>query len=158
MPQFDKNALLPFAHKYHVSVDTVIKRYKKGEIPGIYLTGHTFCVMEGTRYPYNMNGKTRTTNISTKKFYILDAIQNDYYTDAARLNLEEVDFEDAIKEFIDHGWINKRKCENQYGTNKYSISFEGSCIVDKIKEKIATSKAKFIGSLIGSIIDSQLKG
>lgn len=151
--QLDRRELIPFADKYNVTVDTVIKRYKKGEIPGIYIAGQKFFVMEGTRYPYKMNGKTKTTNVLTKQFYILEAILNDYYTDARKLNMTEEDFDDAINDLLRKKWIQKRNCQNQYGTNGYRITTEGGKRVSTIREEAVNAKARNIGNFIGTIIE-----
>lgn len=151
--QLDRRELIPFAEKYHVTVDTVIRRYKKGEIPGIYIAGQKFYVMEGTRYPYKMNGKTRTTNVLTKQFYILEAILNDYYTDAGKLNMGEKDFDDAISELLRRKWIRKRNCQNQCGTNGYCITSEGGKRVLSIREEAINARARNIGNFIGTIIE-----
>ncbi len=132
--------------------DTVIKRCKKNEIPGITQKGDEYLVLSGTRYPYNIR-RNKLNNSAKRRYILLKAISEFKYISHLELKMEKRQFSNMINELLEYGFIRKNNLSNKYGTNPYDCTIEGESFLDNCntKKELACIAGTFVGATISAM-------
>lgn len=147
-----------FVNNAGVKESTVKRQYKK--IPGVIKTEKGFCVISGTRYPYNI-GNTKIDSSESKRYALLKAISKYKYISHKELRLEPQQFENMLRDLLSANLIQHNGLSNRYGANAYDCTRLGDEFINR-KDKaaknelintIASAAGTFTGAILSQVFD-----
>ena len=150
-----------------ISIDTFValSGYKEStifrnreKIPGLSYKEGEYCIIKGTRYPYNM-GSNKLKDSSDRRFCLLDAIHKYKYIDSVKLKMYQEQFVDMLRELLDAELIKENHLGNNYGANAYDCTPKGEELVKRqryeaireITELVSSAAGHFTGAVISEV-------
>ncbi|MBQ9210355.1 MAG: hypothetical protein IJ153_01520 [Clostridia bacterium] len=145
-----------FANNAGKSVET-IKRYYRS-IPGITYVGGVYRIMSGTRYPFAL-GRNRIDTSAEKRRILLKAISEYKFIDCFKLRIEQLQFENMLRDLLTCGLIAENGLPNHFGANAYDCTELGDTVIEmkkteaisQIANLIAEAAGRFAGAIISQV-------
>ena len=139
-----------------VKEETVKKN--KNNIPGLTYESGVYCILKGTRYPYNIRS-AKLRDSADRRYYLLDAVSKYKYIDCKKLRIYHEQFESLLIELLDAGLIQENRLGNNYRANAYDGTAKGDEVLKRqkteavqlITQMVSSAAGHFVGAVISEM-------